>query len=312
MSYYYSYLINSYNNKKKQLLDPFGVICKLALLTFYEKDTKVGIYEHIVNIQPPTAMQGMARKSYGDSKEDISILYGPIKKAIDWYVLSEKQDAMISKPKQITSAIAAIPLTPSSSMNNMSSSVILTPGKSKIVSDKEEPKNLHTVSSTKNLTDSGDLNKKSENASLKDSIIMDSNTKLIFTKDQREAIKIIVKYAIKGLKSIQATYGEGNVVLAIQLFINYLSSALDGTSKDLDYPGVYKETDEKMKSIINVDIIKNIWKEETITQLSNLFLLCDKNKNDEKEKEGFLNSIESILKTTDSKFKEIVLQTNVG
>jgi hypothetical protein len=86
---------------KKQILDPLSCLCKIAILTFYDKGTKISIKDNIILISQPNNMQWIKRTYYGDGKNDISTLYNPILKAIDWYVLNKDDDINIEPIRNI-------------------------------------------------------------------------------------------------------------------------------------------------------------------------------------------------------------------
>jgi hypothetical protein len=77
-------------NNKKQILDPLSCLCKLGMLTYYNKGTKISIINNMIHIQELDKIQWIKRTYNGDGKDDISILYNPIIKSIEWYVLNDK------------------------------------------------------------------------------------------------------------------------------------------------------------------------------------------------------------------------------
>lgn len=86
---------------KKQILDPLSCLCKIAILTFYDKGTKICITNNIITFSQPDNMQWIKRTFYGDDKNNISTLYNPILKAIDWYILNKDEDINIEPIKNI-------------------------------------------------------------------------------------------------------------------------------------------------------------------------------------------------------------------
>lgn len=79
-------------SRKKQILDPLSCLCKLGMLAYYEKGTKISITDNIIFLQQPNNVQWVKRKYYGDGKNDIYTLYNPILKAIEWYLLYIKHN----------------------------------------------------------------------------------------------------------------------------------------------------------------------------------------------------------------------------
>lgn len=86
---------------KKQILDPLSCLCKIAILTFYEKGTKISITNNIITYSKPDNIQWIKRTYFGDGKNNISTLYNPILKAIDWYILNKDEDINIEPIKNI-------------------------------------------------------------------------------------------------------------------------------------------------------------------------------------------------------------------
>lgn len=86
---------------KKQILDPLSCLCKIAILTFYNKGTKISIKNNIILFSQADNIQWIKRAYYGDGKNDISTLYNPILKAIDWYILNRDEDINIEPIKNI-------------------------------------------------------------------------------------------------------------------------------------------------------------------------------------------------------------------
>lgn len=84
-------LINSILNidNRKQILDPFSCIIRLALLSFKERGTKISVSNNKIYFQPPNILQGPVRWTYGDNRNDLHNLCNPIIKAIKWYSSNE-------------------------------------------------------------------------------------------------------------------------------------------------------------------------------------------------------------------------------
>lgn len=77
-------------NNKKQILDPLSCLCKLGMLTYYNKGTKISIINNMIYIQELDKIQWLKRTYNRDGKDDISILYNPIIKSIEWYILNNE------------------------------------------------------------------------------------------------------------------------------------------------------------------------------------------------------------------------------
>lgn len=80
---------------KNYILDPLTSLCKLALLYFLPKGTKLGISNHILYIQTYSYHQWIERRLNGDSRRDISNLNAPIIKSIKWYIINNTDKAEI-------------------------------------------------------------------------------------------------------------------------------------------------------------------------------------------------------------------------
>lgn len=77
---------------KKQILDPLSCLCKIGMMAYYAKGTKISITNNIISFQEPDNIQWVKRKYLGDGQNDISTLYNPILKAIEWYILQNEND----------------------------------------------------------------------------------------------------------------------------------------------------------------------------------------------------------------------------
>lgn len=77
---------------KMQFLDPVGVACKLSLLKFSEKGTKIRIYNHTIQlVEDNYAERIFIRPFYKDSRDDISILYLTIVRFVELYLMKNKE-----------------------------------------------------------------------------------------------------------------------------------------------------------------------------------------------------------------------------
>lgn len=84
----------------KQILDPLSTLCKIGLLSFYENGSKISITDNIIEIQRSESKQWLIRTYRGDSKEQISLLYNPIIKSIQWYIFQEQRNInLVNKEK---------------------------------------------------------------------------------------------------------------------------------------------------------------------------------------------------------------------
>lgn len=74
-------------SSKKQLLDPIGTMCKIIMLNFVDRNSKLCFKDHAVYIQKPDNLQWLKRTYQGDGREDISELFPVIIRLIRWYIL---------------------------------------------------------------------------------------------------------------------------------------------------------------------------------------------------------------------------------
>lgn len=74
-------------DNRNLITDPLTTLGKIALLYFMPTGTKLALYNNILYIQPPSNIQWVTRKIYGDSRMEIANLNTPIIKAIKWYIL---------------------------------------------------------------------------------------------------------------------------------------------------------------------------------------------------------------------------------
>lgn len=91
---YSNLLMNFFKKKKsdKQILDPLTTIIKIALLSFYEKGSKLSIINNKICIQEPTFYQGTVRWRYGDSRSKLYNLREPIEYCMLWFPYSRYKE----------------------------------------------------------------------------------------------------------------------------------------------------------------------------------------------------------------------------
>ena len=75
------------SNLKNQLLDPIGTLCRLILLNFEPKFTKVTINNHTIQIQTPFNGQWIYRRLTGDGVSNIFVLFQVFHRVIEWYII---------------------------------------------------------------------------------------------------------------------------------------------------------------------------------------------------------------------------------
>jgi hypothetical protein len=91
----YSNMVLDFFKKKKsdkQILDPLTTIVKIALLSFYEKGSKLSIINNKICIQEPSFYQGTVRWTYGDSRNKLFNLREPIEYCMLWFPYSKYKE----------------------------------------------------------------------------------------------------------------------------------------------------------------------------------------------------------------------------
>ena len=91
----YSNMVFDFFKKKKsdkQILDPLTTIVKIALLSFYEKGSKLSIINNKICIQEPSFYQGTVRWTYGDSRNKLFNLREPIEYCMLWFPYSKYKE----------------------------------------------------------------------------------------------------------------------------------------------------------------------------------------------------------------------------
>ena len=89
------YILNTNNKLDKQILDPLTTVIKIALLHFYDKGTKLSIYNNTINIQEANIIQGLLRWTQGDSRNKLYNLKEPIKNCLVWFPYSKYNNLKI-------------------------------------------------------------------------------------------------------------------------------------------------------------------------------------------------------------------------
>jgi hypothetical protein len=83
------------NKSKNDILDPLSIIVKLFIYSYKPIGTKIAIINNKLVIQEMGLFQGPLRLIYGDSKNDINIIFFPIVYACDKYLSSDKKSRYI-------------------------------------------------------------------------------------------------------------------------------------------------------------------------------------------------------------------------
>ena len=89
-----SYVYNKIKTEEdnSQILEPFRVLVKLALLSFKKDGTKLSITNNRVSIQEPYKLQGAVRYINGNKREELSQLMKPLIRCIQLYPVYNEDD----------------------------------------------------------------------------------------------------------------------------------------------------------------------------------------------------------------------------
>ena len=269
---------------KKQLLDPLGTLCKLVALNFSEINTKISIHDHILSLHKPDNYQSMIRMFNGDSKENLSELFYAIMRVIKWYLSEQKPDIAVVKNK--------------------------VQSKHKTNNDSDDSNN------SDNDYNMDEEEEKKEEVEVKHNNI---DEKWVAIAKSQE-IRRLVTYACDALRKLQETYEYGNVILAVQFYINILEDAVNSRFSDRKLPKYIIEKEEEYSNLLDYDKLKNFWDYKKLKMICDLYDTCfsvykDKEMpNSEKSAlvGGSMHTINSILKLTDVDFQKLIQNSSKG
>ena len=87
-----NFLKNIIYQNKTDILDPLSIILKLFIYNFKPQGTKISISNNKIILQEVGVFQGSVRKIFGDSKNDINIIYGPVVYACLKYLSNDERE----------------------------------------------------------------------------------------------------------------------------------------------------------------------------------------------------------------------------
>ena len=129
----------------------------------------------------------------------------------------------------------------------------------------------------------------------------------------------MVNYLCDSFKKLQDTYLEGNVVLALQFYINILQDALAGKFNVNKLPKCVIKKDQDTTTLLDYNKIKNLWDSSRIKRVCDLYDSCfvvneDSLPDITKEAliDGYLKSIGAILDITDAEFQDLISNSTKG
>ncbi len=137
---------------------------------------------------------------------------------------------------------------------------------------------------------------------------------------ESEEIKRLVKYACNALRKLQETYEYGNVILAVQFYINILEDAVDGRFNDRKLPKYITKKEQEYANLLDYDKLKNFWDHKRLKRICDLydsvFSVYDDNDMPVQEKtalvDGYMRSINSMLKLMDADFQKLIQNSSKG
>ncbi len=135
-----------------------------------------------------------------------------------------------------------------------------------------------------------------------------------------EELYKMVKYVCDAFKKLQETYEYGNVILALQFYINLLEDGMEGRYNDSHLPKYILEKEKEYETLLDYNKLKNLWDVKKISRICELYDCCfgvyvDPDTPEDKKRpiiEGYLRSIDAILDITDKEFQKLISNSNRG
>jgi hypothetical protein len=106
-----NYLKNIFSNNKTDILDPLSVILKLFIYNYKPQGTKLSISHNKIVIQDHGIFQGSVRTFFGDTKNDINIIFSPVVYACIKYLSGNNREKFIYVFETVSSALNKLKLT---------------------------------------------------------------------------------------------------------------------------------------------------------------------------------------------------------
>lgn len=138
---------------------------------------------------------------------------------------------------------------------------------------------------------------------------------------QSDDVKQIISYLCNAFRKLEETYDSGNVVLALQFFINILEDALIGEFDEKRLPKHIRDKEDSYKTLLDYNKIKNMWELKDVKRIAEQYNKCfDLYYNDCDTANStkialinsYLKSIDSILEIADKEFQKLILNSNNG
>lgn len=137
---------------------------------------------------------------------------------------------------------------------------------------------------------------------------------------ESDEIKRLILYACKALRKLQETYEYGNVILAVQFYINILEDAVTGNFNDKKLPKYITNKEQEYANLLDYDKLKNFWDYKKLKRICDLydsvFSVYADNEMPNLERnalvDGYMRSINSVLKLMDNDFQKLIQNSSKG
>jgi len=106
-----NFLKNMIYQNKTDILDPLSIILKLYIYNFKPEGTKISISNNKIILQDVGIFQGSVRKIFGDSKNDINIIFGPVVYACLKYLSNDDRDKYLYIFEIVSASLNKLKLT---------------------------------------------------------------------------------------------------------------------------------------------------------------------------------------------------------
>jgi hypothetical protein len=138
--------------------------------------------------------------------------------------------------------------------------------------------------------------------------------------NQSDEIKKLARYLCVSLRKLQETYEYGNVVLAIQFYINCIEDILNGTFNEAKLPKHVSDKELECDTLLDYSKLKNFWDYTKLKRICDAYDNCfqiindDAIIDDDKKVliDGYLSSINATLQIMDGEFQKLIVNSNRG
>jgi len=251
-----------------------------------------------------------------DGKENIAELYYAIIRLVKWFLfphMSKNSSIKFKSKSEESLGIRNLEnlanLNTNEEIINNSDEILSNDNKYEEL-DNEDLDNIDETDTDENDIDEDVILSEQSNRGV-------SNAELI---SKNKKFHILIRYFCNSLRRLQETYKYGNVVLAIQFYINILEDGLDGKFDINKLPQYINKREEYYDNFLDYDKIKNLWSIEKIELVhelyENCFRILERNDMTPETKDvfikGYLTTINSNLRVIDKKFQKLIRNSNRG